>query len=31
MQAVNTAYVNPVGGQQSTQSADITVNFNVLC
>uniref|UniRef100_A0A383VU27 Uncharacterized protein n=1 Tax=Tetradesmus obliquus TaxID=3088 RepID=A0A383VU27_TETOB len=31
MQAVNVASVNPTGGQQSTQSAAITVAFTVLC
>lgn len=30
-QAVNVASVNPTGGQQSTQSAAITVAFTVLC
>jgi hypothetical protein len=31
MQAVNVASINPTGGQQSTQSAAITVYFTVLC
>eukprot|EP00882_Tetradesmus_deserticola_P007991 GHRQ01008417.1.p1 GENE.GHRQ01008417.1~~GHRQ01008417.1.p1 ORF type:complete len:534 (+),score=123.81 GHRQ01008417.1:141-1742(+) len=31
MQAVNVASVNPTGGQQSTQTAAIDVDFTVMC
>lgn len=31
MQATSTATVNPVGGQQSTETADMSVDITVLC